>query len=99
MLLKLSEIQFDYDFFTAVMPNGGYLVLNKIDEDLKDNENNTLKLDWINIAVYLEDEVIKCTSVIGMSNEYMSINTEYKELEGKTLSSENMKYCTLELFE
>ena len=98
MLLKLGEIVFDYDFFTTSMPNGGYLVMNKIKESLK-HEEDTLELDRVNIAVYLEDEIVPCSSVIGMSNDYLGISTDHKELEGKTLSSENMQYCIMELYE
>lgn len=98
MLLKLGEIVFDYDFFTTSMPNGSYLVMNKIKESLKHRED-TLELDRVNIAVYLEDEIVPCSSVIGMSNDYIGISTDHKELEGKTLSSENMQYCIMELYE
>lgn len=99
MTLDLSEIIFEYDFFASTMPDGNQLVLNKIDNDLLSNTGET-KIKGINIVVELlsTNENILCSSVIGTSNKYISLESKYEEWQGKTLTSENMQYCTLEMF-
>ena len=54
----------------------------------------------INIVVALEDGSgnVLCSSVIGMPN-IISINSGYPEYVGKILTSDNMKYCTMEFRE
>ena len=100
MILDLSEVDFSYDFFTSTMPGGNQLVLNKIDEDFISSAMET-KVNGINIVVELLDteESILCSSVIGTSNDYIAVKSSYKELQGKTLDTDNMKFCTIEMFE
>ena len=100
MILDLSEVGFSYDFFTSTMPGGNQLVLNKIDEDFISSGMET-KVNGINIVVELLDteESILCSSVIGTSNDYIAVKSSYKELQGKTLDTDNMKFCTIEMFE
>ena len=100
MTLDLSEVDFSYDFFTSTMPGGNRLVLNKIDEDFISSGVET-KVNGINIVVELLDteESILCSSVIGTSNDYIAVKSSYKELQGKTLDTDNMKFCTIEMFE
>lgn len=100
MTLDLSEVDFSYDFFTSTMPSGNQLVLNKIDEDFISSGMET-KVNGINIVVELLDteESILCSSVIGTSNDYIAVKSSYKELQGKTLDTDNMKFCTIEMFE
>ena len=100
MTLDLSEVGFSYDFFTSTMPGGNQLVLNKIDEDFISSGMET-KVNGINIVVELLDteESILCSSVIGTSNAYIAVESSYKELQGKALDTDNMKFCTIEMFE
>ena len=100
MTLDLSEVDFSYDFFTSTMPGVNQLVLNKIDEDFISSGMET-KVNGINIVVELLDteESILCSSVIGTSNAYIAVESSYKELQGKTLDTDNMKFCTIEMFE
>lgn len=100
MTLDLSEVDFSYDFFTSIMPGGNQLVLNKIDEDFISSDMET-KVNGINIVVELLDteESMLCSSVIGTSNDYIAVKSSYKELQGKTLDTDNMKFCTIEMFE
>lgn len=100
MTLDLSEVDFSYDFFTSTMPSGNQLVLNKIDEDFISSDME-IKVNGINIVVELLDteESILCSSVIGTSNDYIAVKSSYKELQGKTLDTDNMKFCTIEMFE
>lgn len=100
MIIDLSEIEFVYDFFSLPLPNGNTLIMNKVDEDFLINGDETI-IKGINIVVALEDgsENVLCSSVIGMSNDYFTINSGYPEYVGKILTSDNMKYCTMEILE
>lgn len=100
MIVDLSEIEFVYDFFSLPLPNGNTLIMNKVDEDFLINGDETI-IKGINIVVALEDgsENVLCSSVIGMSNDYFTINSGYPEYVGKILTSDNMKYCTMEILE
>lgn len=96
MTYNLSEISFDYDFFSISLPDGNTLILNKVDEDFIQNEEETV-IDGVNIVVATESENIKCSSVIGVGNDYFTLTSDYEEYLGTTLTSENMKYCYLEI--
>lgn len=100
MTLDLSEITFTYDFFTTSMPDGSMLVLNKIDEDLL-VEDEEAEIKAINIVVEPVDggDNIICSPVIGIGNDYFIIESDYDEYLGKALTEDNMKYCTMELYE
>lgn len=101
MTINLSEIEFDNDFFMTTTPNGDELILNKMDESLKiDSEEETvLNIKNINIELVKTDNTyVKCPCVIGMGDEYIHIDTDYKDLEGVVLTSENMKYCTINIY-
>lgn len=98
MIIDLSKVTFNNDFFSTMLPDGSMLVLNKVDEDfLADGEECIVKS--INVEIQTDDSVIACPCVIGLGNELMQINTEYKEYEGKVLNPDNMGYCTIEVYE
>ena len=98
MTVDLSEVEFDYDFFSLPLPNGNTLIMNQVDEDFLTNGDEVV-VKGINIVVALEDGSgnVLCSSVIGMSNDYFTINSGYPEYVGKTLTADNMKYCTMEI--
>ena len=98
MTVDLSEIEFDYDFFSLPLPDGNTLIMNQVDEDFLTNGDEVV-VKGINIVVALEDGSgnVLCSSVIGMHNDYFTINSGYPEYVGKTLTSDNMKYCTMEI--
>ena len=99
MIVDLSKVEFINDFFTASLPDGSLLVLNKVDEDfLAGNDECIVKA--LNIEIQdTEDNVISCPNVIGLGNDLMQIVTEYTEYEGEVLTPENMGYCTIEIYE
>lgn len=97
MTINLSEVTFSYDFATIPLARNGTLILNKINESLS-YEDDTVRIEGINLVVLTEDEEeILYPSVIGTSNEYFSLLTKHTEYMGKTLNSENIQYCTLEI--
>lgn len=100
MTIDLSEIEFEYDFFSLPLPSGNTLILNQIDESILSNGKET-EIKGINIVVAIEDESenVMCSSVIGTTNDYFTLTTGYSEYLGKTLTSDNMQYCTMEIAE
>ena len=98
MIIDLSKVNFTIDYFSTILPDGSFLVLNKVDEDfLSDNVECVVKS--INIEIQTDEEIISCPCVIGIGNELMQISTEHKDYEGKVLTPDNMVYCTIEVYE
>lgn len=98
MTIDLSKVEFVNDFFTVTLPDGNLLVLNKVDEDFMADDVECI-VKAINIEVQKDGEYVTCPCVIGLGNDIMQINTEYKEYEGEVLTPENMGYCTIEVYE
>ena len=101
MEIYLKDVILENDFFTIGTPDGGTLRLNKIDEKLnvsvllKDVEINRINIEYESS----EDTVTLCSSIIGLSNNLMEIQTNIRELEGEVLTAENMQYCTIVVYE
>ena len=101
MEIYLKDVTLENDFFTISTPDGGTLRLNKIDEKLnvsvllKDVEINRINIEYESS----EGIVTLCSSVIGLSNNLMEIQTNNRELEGEVLTAENMQYCTIVVYE
>lgn len=101
MTVDLSKVEFVNDFFSTRLPDGGTLILNMVDEDfIAEGTNEECIVKAINIAVYdYEGNAVECSCVIGLGNDVLQINTDYKEYEGKVLTPDNMAYCTIEIHE
>lgn len=98
MTIELDKVTFTNDFFSTPLPDGSIMVLNKVDESLL-SEDVSAEIKAINIEIWdTEETVIKCPCVIGLGNDLMKIETDYKEYEGKVLTPENMGYCTIEVY-
>lgn len=101
MEIYLKDVTLENDFFTIGTPDGGTLRLNKIDEKLnvsvllKDVEINRINIEYESS----EGTVTLCSSIIGLSNNLMEIQTNIRELEGEVLTAENMQYCTIVVYE
>ena len=101
MEIYLKDVILENDFFTIGTPDGGTLRLNKIDEKLnvsvllKDVEINRINIEYESS----EGTVTLCSSIIGLSNNLMKIQTNNRELEGEVLTAENMQYCTIVVYE
>lgn len=97
MVVDLSKVEFDNDFVYINCENGATLVLNKLEEAIAD-EDNSLTIRNINIAyVDIDDNYIDCNMAIGLSNDVVKLYSDYKELEGKVLTVDNMNLCKLEV--
>ena len=101
MEIYLKDVILENDFFTIGTPDGGTLRLNKIDEKLNVNAlSEDVEINRINIEFESYDGTVTlCSSVIGLSNNLMEIQTNIKELEGEVLTAENMQYCTIVVYE
>ena len=101
MTVELAKVNFVNDMFTTILPDGTYLVLNKVDESiLIEGATEEMLVKAINIEIRdTAGNVITCPSVIGIGNELMQITTEYKEYEGEVLTPDNMEFCTIEIYE
>ena len=95
MRLYLNQVSFTYDFYSATIPYGGMLVINKISEE------PLHKINGYNFVVYPSNSDVGylCSSVIGSKNEFFEINTEEKEILGKTLDDDNFSKCYIDFFE
>lgn len=100
MMLKLSEVIFDYDFFSSPMPDGSTLVLNKVSELLASDDGD-VGIKGINIVIIdgSTGENILCSSVIGMGNGRINLVSAHEEQLGKVLTEDNMQYCEIEMLE
>lgn len=101
MTINLSSVTFTNDMYTLSLEDGGYLILNRVDEDFIVNKVET-KIKRINIErVIINDDntytTKVCTSIIGMSDDIITLDTPYKEYLGKVLTEDNMEYCSLEV--
>ena len=101
MIIDLSKLDFENDMFSTIIPGNSILLLNKIDESLKiGSMEEGVSIKAINIEINSFDgQYTKCSNIIGLSNDYFKIETKYKEYEGEVLTSDNMKYCTIEVYE
>lgn len=101
MEIYLKDVTLENDFFTVGTSNGGTLRLNKIDEKLNDNTLlEDVEINRINIEFESYEGIVTlCSSVIGLSNNLMVIQTNIRELEGEVLTAENMQYCTIVVYE
>ena len=103
MIINLSEIIFENDFFSVSLPDGSSLVFNEINEELVTLDNKVIDIHNINIQKVITgstgEEYIDCSVAIGSRNTILGIYTTYTEYESALLNSNNMKYCTMEVFE
>lgn len=100
MIIDLAEAEFVNDIFSTMLPDGGTIVLNKVDESFAViGETAECPIKAVNIEIITADaEVVSCPCVIGLGNDLMIIKTDYKEYEGAVLTPDNMAYCTIEVY-
>ena len=99
MIIDLANVQFVNDFFSTTLPDGSMLSLNVVDEDfIATGGECTVKA--VNIGqIDTEGNYVDCPCVIGFSNDVLKIDTKHTEYKGKTLTPDNMVYCTIEIYE
>lgn len=99
MRINLSDITFDNDFYTITLNNGNLLVLNSVYEQVADSNGNVTEINKVNIEVrdYEGNYICLAPTVIGMTNDYFTLGTDYTEYEGAVLNVANMYYVYLEV--
>ena len=97
MTYNLDSIVFDNNFYVLDIGGGNTVIFNLVEEDIAVGSEVT-EISGVNTAV-VDSEGVYHTSVnvIGLSDNFYSLNTEHTEYLGKSLTSENIKYCTLEV--
>ena len=104
MVLDLSGVSFENDFFKVDLPTGNILVINSLDESTDTGTDSTV-IRRINLQLnYLDEDsqelfLAEISPVIGLDNEYLKIETDYTELEGCVLTQENFKQCRINVYE
>ena len=101
MTIELANVRFDNDIFSTMLPDGSYLVLNKVDENfVAEGFTGECVIKAVNIEIIDVDENSTiCPCVIGFSGDKIAIKTDYTEYEGEVLTPDNMVYCTIEIYD
>ena len=101
MTIELDKVVFTNDVFSTMLPNGNYIVLNKVDEAFTaEGFEGESFVTAVNIEIIdVDGSSIPCSVAIGLSNEYIQVKTDYKEYEGEVLSPYNMEFCTIETYD
>lgn len=101
MTIDLSKTVFVNDIFSAMLPDGGTIVLNVVNESITSSAyTGEQAIKGVNINLFdVNGNEIDCPCVIGLGNDVMQITTEYKEYEGEMLTPDNMMYCMIEIYE
>ena len=69
MILELKNVEFVNDIFSTVLPDGSYIVLNKVEESFVSSMlEGTCDVRAINIEIITPDETVDCPRVIGLGN-------------------------------
>lgn len=93
MTIDLTNLVFENDFASFSLPSGDTLLLNFVDEDLQ-GEEYSAKINAINVQINFSDGTyMSCVNVIGLSDELISITTDYPDYNGARLNSDNYKFC------
>lgn len=95
MTIDFSELEFTGGFAETELEDGSVLVLNKVDEDIPgDTDKESAHLDTVNVMVITaEGEYVQHTNVVGMTGSAVTIESDYAELYGASLDSENYEKC------
>lgn len=101
MTIDLAKTEFVNDIFSTGLPDGGVITINVVDEALTSSAyTGELPIKGVNIEIQTVDgDTVSCPCVIGLGNDLMQINTDYKDYEGEVLTPENMVLCTIEIYE
>lgn len=97
MTYNLSEAVFSNDFYAVETDGGNTIIFNLIDEQIHVGTED-LALNAINVAVVDNNGIYhEGVNIIGESNDFYALQTNYTEYLGLPLTKDNMKYCTLEV--
>lgn len=100
MTVNLSEVVFTSDYWEIETENGNTLILNRINEQFQveiDGVMNETTVKRINIAVLFSDttEQTICCGIVGVKDRYVTVISDYPEVQGELLTEDNMKLCSI----
>lgn len=100
MTVNLSEVVFTSDYWEIETDNGNTLILNKVYEQFQveiDGQIHETSVKRINIAVLFagETEQVICGGVVGVKDKYITVLSDYPEVQGEILTADNMDKCTI----
>ena len=100
MTIVPSVSDFASDFFYAKYDEKKTLVICSLDEEFQTQSRNVVVKRCLILVAEEDDDgnvtQIPCSSVIGIGNSYISLKSDYPELEGKLLTIENIEKCYIE---
>lgn len=101
MTINLGAVTFDNDYFATDLPSGVTLIMYSCDESIKDS-NTQEDVEIKEILLVIEDaegNQTLCSSVIGMSNDFFSLKSDFSEMQDKKLNVDNKEFCYIEVAE
>jgi len=102
MILGINYDSFYNDFYTLQFSKTRNLVLNSVKENFTLSGRDVV-LEGITIQIEIEVadsiQVFTATNIIGLSDAFVSITSDYKTLQGVPLTRDNAAMCRIELYE
>ena len=103
MIINITKNNFENNLFTQITESNCLLVLNSVQEhavyNVTSQDVKHCEVDAINIQLMQEKEgtvyYLSLPNIIGLGNDYISIESSYKELLGKPLTLDNIDKCTI----
>lgn len=100
MTVDISKLAFEGSFAEVELEDGSVLVLEVVDEDVPPSDGSySAPIRGVLLAHVTLDGTKQLPSVIGMGDDGITIESDYKELYGQTLDGDNMTKCTIEVEE
>lgn len=96
MTIDLSLVTFDNGLFQTELPNGNILYMYELEESLGTEKGDKV-LNGIIIEIQNGDEITGQPTIIGLEEGSVQVLTDYEEIKGQVLTSENKDKCYMEI--
>ena len=98
MTIDLSVVTFDNGLFQTDLPNGDVLYLYALDESLG-TESADVVINEIIIELLSGDTITNLSSIVGLTQNRISLLSKYTDVVGTKLTTENKDYCYIEVYD
>lgn len=105
MIIDLTAAGFTNGFFSAYTEAGNIILLDRLDEDFADQYTlsgrecviRQVLVEYVPVdqATGQAGAHVPCTNVIGLEDDYISIDSDDKTLYGQMLTPDNVGLCTI----